>query len=141
MTAPLSYYSQNEPSGQGSELDFPQAVMLLYRNALDLAGRSSRPAFLFAYVFIVLVNLLLPILDSALGLSRPLSLHGGFWLVSFIPVCALHVRRLHDVGKSGMWLAFGMTGLGYLIVLWFCIRAGQPGSNAFGRDEEAGTLY
>ena len=44
-----------------------------------------------------------------------------FSLATFIPLLAMSVRRLHDVGKSGWWLFISLVpliGSIWLIVLW-----------------------
>lgn len=58
----------------------------------------------------------------------------GIWfLVTLIPFLAAHVRRLHDVGKSGhmMWL-YLLCGVGGLIPLIMCIADGKPEPNQYG---------
>jgi uncharacterized membrane protein YhaH (DUF805 family) len=42
------------------------------------------------------------------------------WFILSIPGFAVGTRRLHDIGRSGWWQLFGVTGSGILIllVLW-----------------------
>ena len=56
-----------------------------------------------------------------------------FIIASFIPSFAIAVRRLHDTGKSGLWLFLllvPVVGGIALLILW-CIDS-QEGSNAYG---------
>lgn len=54
-------------------------------------------------------------------------------LVLLIPMLAVWVRRLHDVGKSGhmLWL-FLLCGIGGLIPLVMAIPDGKPEPNQYG---------
>ena len=39
-----------------------------------------------------------------------------YWLAMFLPQLAVSIRRLHDIGISGWWLALGPV--------WFCLVIG-----------------
>jgi len=86
----------------------------------------------------------------------------GFGIVSYFPLTALLVKRMHDVGRSGYWVAFNhgmlaslllmltaiarqaggsmlgavllmlLCGLGSLAVFVFSVLAGDDGSNEYG---------
>ena len=86
----------------------------------------------------------------------------GFSIVSYFPLTALLVKRLHDVGRSGAWSAFQhvfmlsmlmmlsslarmaggsillwtlllfLCALGVLVVFVFTLQAGEDGSNHYG---------
>lgn len=86
----------------------------------------------------------------------------AFGMVTYFPMTALLVKRLHDSGRSGYWAAIQhlflfsilmivmsaarMSGgslliwvllmllcsLGSLLVLWFTLRDGDDGSNEYG---------
>ena len=66
-------------------------------------GRSSRYDFWSFILINVLVNFLLGVFDGMLGTSGMLSVL--YSLGVFIPMLAIQVRRLHDINKSGWWLA------------------------------------
>ena len=55
------------------------------------------------------------------------------YLGAFLPLLAVSVRRLHDLGKSG-WMMLVMlipfVG-GILLLVWF-VSDGQPHDNAYG---------
>ena len=51
--------------------------------------------------------------------------------MSFIPVIAVGVRRMHDVGKSSWYIIVPI----YNLVLW--ARPGEEGPNQFGEDPKA----
>ena len=53
--------------------------------------------------------------------------------VLFLPLAAMMVRRLHDVGKSGLfliWLAVPVAG--WLLLLYLCYGESLPGENKYG---------
>lgn len=143
MTQGFSYYSGNDGGDSRSayedrQVDFADAVLLLFRNSMDFAGRSSRGAFWFAMLFVVLAGFLASIADDALGLAGLTSISFAWAVITVFPVSALHIRRLHDIGKSGMWYLLAGTGLGYLLVLVWAARAGERRTNGFGPNIEAG---
>ena len=59
-------------------------------------------------------------------------------LAILIPTIALGVRRLHDIGKSGLWYLLILVPVAGPIILlvWFC-RLGDYGENAYGPDPTA----
>lgn len=53
--------------------------------------------------------------------------------VLFLPLAATMVRRLHDVGKSGLfliWLAVPVVG--WLLLMYLCYGESLPGENKYG---------
>lgn len=53
--------------------------------------------------------------------------------VLFLPLAATMVRRLHDVGRSGLclvWLAVPVAG--WLLLLYLCYGESLPGKNKYG---------
>lgn len=55
-------------------------------------------------------------------------------LAALIPVIAVTVRRLHDIGKSGWFFLLHLIpcGIGTLILLVFMCMDSQPGDNQYG---------
>jgi uncharacterized membrane protein YhaH (DUF805 family) len=86
----------------------------------------------------------------------------GFGIVTYFPMTALLVKRMHDIGRSGYWVAFQhgllaslllmltaiarqaggsllgaallllLCSLGSLVVFVFSLLAGDDGSNEYG---------
>ena len=55
--------------------------------------------------------------------------------MTFLPSISVIVRRLHDTGRSGWWVWINMILLvGNLIFLWFMLKPGDRGANAYGPD-------
>lgn len=53
-----------------------------------------------------------------------------------LPSYAATVRRLHDMGQSGMWVLLNFVGLGIVATI-MCILDTQPGTNQWGPDPKA----
>jgi uncharacterized membrane protein YhaH (DUF805 family) len=58
-------------------------------------------------------------------------------LAFLLPSYAAQVRRLHDMGQSGMWVLLNLAGLG-IVATVMCIMDTQPGANQWGPDPKAG---
>jgi uncharacterized membrane protein YhaH (DUF805 family) len=60
-------------------------------------------------------------------------LTGIFSLATLIPSIAISVRRLHDVGKQGPYLLYGLVPfIGNIILLVQFVKNSQPGENEYG---------
>jgi uncharacterized membrane protein YhaH (DUF805 family) len=130
-------------------------LMPLYRYA-EFSGRSRRKEYwmfvLMQWLVAAAVGLLVILLHFATAteslvmaaLKPVLGLAGLFALACFIPGIALTIRRLHDTGRSGWALAWGLLPLlGGFVLLYFCVSDGDPGPNRFGEDpkEESMTSF
>lgn len=115
---------------------------LFWRKAFDFSKRSRRIEFLsmgIPHAFFIAVW-------QYVILSRS----GQFWLnqeiifflvnvyasLAAIAVISLAVRRLHDTGRSGLWLFLSLSVIGLFVVLyWLCLE-GDTGSNQYGENPE-----
>ncbi|MEV6546875.1 DUF805 domain-containing protein [Streptomyces sp. NPDC051665] len=56
-----------------------------------------------------------------------------FYLAILLPGVGVSVRRLHDTGRSGWWLFFGIIPIaGPITLLVFTCTDSAPGANAYG---------
>jgi uncharacterized membrane protein YhaH (DUF805 family) len=146
-------------------------MILPYRRYFDFTGRSRRKEYWLFVLFWVLLVFALAIGALAMiagslqrvmqggasvfsgagaGLGLLFGLFGLFFLGSLLPMIAVQVRRLHDLGVSGWWylayiVAGGLVGqapevgqplnsllsLGWIV--WMCMP-GTKGANRFGDD-------
>ena len=123
------------------QVGFIESVQLYLGNYFQFQGRSSRGAFWWACVALILFGVVTGTLDAIIfpGMAfGPIGGVGG--LLTFIPSLALAARRLHDTGRSGWWLLLLLIPVIGLIVL--IVFYAQPGKREdlgkYGADVEAG---
>jgi len=123
-------------------VSFSEALPLYFKNYVNFQGRSSRGAYWWATLALILVSIGLAIVDSIVFSSFTIEGTGPlgalFSLATIIPGIAIGVRRLHDVGRSGWWLLIYFTIIGILLILFWSVQPGQRQDNPFGPDKEAG---
>ncbi|HWS24189.1 MAG TPA: DUF805 domain-containing protein [Anaerolineales bacterium] len=104
-------------------------------------GRLGRRDFwMFVLINFVISLLITLVFSSILRLGWVASsLSGIYSLAILIPGLGVSIRRLHDVGKSGMWILIGLIPLiGLLVLLYFYLQDSQPGDNQYGASPVAG---
>lgn len=69
----------------------------------DFNGRAPRAEYWWFYLATIVVQIPLSIIDEAVGEWSPLS--SLFSLAILLPTIAVSVRRLHDIDRTGWWLA------------------------------------
>lgn len=57
-----------------------------------------------------------------------------FLLAFLCPSLAVSVRRLHDTGRSGLWMLLAFVPFGSLVVFYFLILDGDVHPNCYGED-------
>ncbi|MEG0025431.1 MAG: DUF805 domain-containing protein [Akkermansia sp.] len=115
------------------------------------SGRATRSEYWLFYLWAIIFSVIPTILGSismGLGNEANLSLLKGLgvllmilsYLISlalFLPSFAVCVRRLHDIGKSGTYILFGLIPLvGSIILLIFACTDSQKGTNQYGISEK-----
>lgn len=106
----------------------------------DFDGRASRQEFwmfnLFYLLFVIAISLLIiPFGNSETGSNIIFGIIVVYSLGLAIPIWAVTVRRLHDIGLSGWWslLSF-IPYLGTVVLLIMCCMDSKPGSNKYGNN-------
>jgi uncharacterized membrane protein YhaH (DUF805 family) len=65
-----------------------------------------------------------------------------YFVAVLMPAVAVTIRRLHDTGRSGWWILFGLVPVLGLIVLFFLFQGSETGQNRYGPNpKEAGVAY
>ncbi len=105
-------------------------------------GRASRKEFWFFFLINSVISMLLIFVDYGLGTideGAQLGWISGFYvLATALPTFAVGVRRLHDSGRSGWWLAIGLVPVvGNLVLLVLFLLESNPGENQFGHYPES----
>lgn len=105
-------------------------------NYVGFSGRARRREFWgFALIHAVIV-VLLAMVDSFLsgGANDGYGVLSGLYgLVTLLPALAVSVRRLHDSGRSGLWILIGLVPVvGWIVLLFFYLMDSEPGTNQYG---------
>jgi uncharacterized membrane protein YhaH (DUF805 family) len=117
------------------------------KNYAQFSGRASRAEFWWFFLFTIIIYFaalfllggasrglagMNPGADLARGtFSGSLIVLGLFWLFLFIPMLAVHIRRLHDTNRSGWWLgAFWLLYAVYMVGAFATISSLQNNPGA-----------
>lgn len=105
----------------------------------SFSGRARRTEYWMFILFAVLIEVILGVMDHALGTHSKgggIGLLGGvFALGILIQSIAVAVRRLHDTGRSGWWILINLLPiLGSIVWLVLMLLAGEPRDNRYGPD-------
>ena len=106
----------------------------------DFDGRASRQEFwmfnLFYLLFVIAISLLIiPFGNSETGSNIIFGIIVVYSLGLAIPIWAVTVRRLHDIGLSGWWsLLSCIPYVGSVVLLIMCCMDSKPGYNKYGNN-------
>ena len=117
-------------------MGFKNAVTTCFRKYATFSGRARRSEY---WWFILFVNIVSAALNAWFANENGFSLLGTvFELATVIPTLAVTWRRMHDIGKGGIWGLIDIIPLvGWIFLLvWFC-RDSQPEDNRFGPNPKA----
>lgn len=99
---------------------------------VDFSGRAQRQEYWMFVLFNIIIGLVLGVVEGLVGMESN-ALAVLYSLAVLLPGIAVGVRRLHDTGRTGLWLLFAFVPLiGWLVLLFFFVTDSQPGSNAYG---------
>jgi uncharacterized membrane protein YhaH (DUF805 family) len=115
-----------------------QWYLKVLRQYADFTGRARRTEYWMFVLFTAIIQIVLAVLDSLLGLAfMPGTgvLTMLYLLAVLLPSLGVSVRRLHDTGRSGWWVLIGLVPfLGAIVLIVFAALEGDRGPNAFGPD-------
>ncbi len=111
------------------------AIDKAFRNYLNFSGRSIRSEFWYFFLFILIGNFLTHLIDTYIIGYHPEEMgivSGIFFLATAIPQLSIIFRRLHDIGKSGLWFLLSFTVIGLIpLLVWLCSMS-EPKKNHYG---------
>ncbi len=115
-------------------MNFTTAIRSCFQNFTNFQGRARRSEYWYFSLFSFLVSTIATALFSAIHL--PL-LSYVVSLVLFVPGLAVSFRRMHDIGKSAVYLLVAFIPFvgGILLLIW-CVQDSQPGANKYGVSEK-----
>lgn len=114
-------------------------IWLLFR----FSGRVSRAAYFLAGLLLAVIQgfllyrfMLVPE-DSPAGQGWATA----FWIVMLVAIwanVALSVKRLHDIGKQGVFaITLFIPVISIIVFIALCLIPGNPGPNQYGRRPNA----
>jgi len=111
---------------------------LIFRYA-TFSGRARRLEYWMFCLLYVILAFAAGFADGALRYGHTPTDIGPFYaafsLLTFIPLIAVTVRRLHDTGRSGSWYFFGFIPvIGWIWLFVLMVLPGMKGENYFGAD-------
>lgn len=110
----------------------------VFKNASNFSGRAGRREYWMFFAANFTMCMILSMVDAATGIPV---LGLLYMLAVLIPAIAVSIRRLHDGGRSGWWLLFGLIPfLGALALLVMMALPGTPSVKRFGQPVEQGEL-
>ncbi len=77
-----------------------EAVIRGFRGYIDFGGRATRAEYWWWVLFVFIGGIVFSFIGTLLG---PEFLHFLFGLAVLLPTAAITTRRLHDIGRSGLW--------------------------------------
>ena len=115
-------------------MTFVDAIKSGFKNCFKYSGRASRSEYWYFYLFGILVNFPIKLLEQV-DHELVLILLIVVTILIVVPTISLQVRRYHDAGLSGKWfLLLILIGLGvWGVYFWFAegASADSPASDFY----------
>lgn len=103
-----------------------ESIKLFFINYVNFEGRTRRSHFWLAQLGLILMAIAVALVDSFITAGI---LGALFGVAILVPQISLMVRRLHDVGRSGLWILVGFIPVvGLLLLLFWSIAESRPGN-------------
>lgn len=131
----------NSYSGYTSDplpmMGFTEAVQTCLSKYIDFSGRARRSEYWFFTLFVCIAQMVLGFAGNMI-FGAPENggtnmLQNLFSLAVFLPSVAVFWRRMHDIGRTGLWFLLNLVPfIGQIVLLVFECTDSQPGENQFG---------
>ena len=103
-------------------MDFVQAIKSCLGQYATFSGRAKRSEFWWFFLFQVLVMVAASMLGDVINGIASLAL--------LLPALAVGARRLHDIGRTGWWQLLLLSGIGFLVLLYWWVQPSDGSANA-----------
>ncbi|WP_309678889.1 DUF805 domain-containing protein [Polaromonas sp.] len=104
-------------------MNFGQAISTCLARYATFAGRASRAEYWWFFLFQTLLSVAASMVSEIA--------YGLVGLGLLLPALAVGTRRLHDIGKSGWWQLVMLTGIGYLLLVYWWVQPTGEAGNAY----------
>ena len=138
-------YQQTKPVINQARVSFEESVKSAFMNHYcDFNGRASRSDFWWPILACSGVSFILWIVIMLIGNTGYIEGFRAFmfWLFtillcvvqlgSFLPLLGLGVRRLHDIGKSGVLYFLALIPFGGFVLFYWWAQESEPCPNQYG---------
>lgn len=117
-------------------LGFPESVVRCLRKYATFRGRATRAEYWWFSLFNTLLGMVVyAAVQHLMGTEAADGAASIVQLALLLPMLAVGVRRLHDIGFRGWWMLLGLTVVGIIpLVIFFCLP-GKQAPNRFGARE------
>lgn len=128
----------------GSNLSFKDAVKICFSKFATISGRARRSEYWYFSLFKFITLTTLYLVAAVVSFVASLDLTVVFWSISLallIPSITVHIRRLHDTGRSGwniLWCL--LPFIGSVVLLIFLVQDSMSSTNKWGPDPKARTF-
>ena len=114
------------------DLSLFEAITVCLKKYFTCQGRAGRSEFWYFQLFRLSIFLVMGVIENSFDFGNVIKIcELVFFYGTLIPTINVATRRLHDVGKSGWWQLIEATGIGYLVTLFFYIKASAPYPNKY----------
>lgn len=116
-------YSNTNTSGSPKRVSFGEAIKLFFVNYVNFTGRSTASEYWWAFLFNFLVGLCaswIPVVGQLIMLGL------------LLPSLSVGIRRLHDTGKSWVYILMGLIPIAGFIILIVQYCKGSDADNQWG---------
>ena len=110
-------------------MDFVQEIKSCLGQYATFSGRAKRSEFWWFFLFQVLVMVAASMLGDVINGIASLAL--------LLPALAVGARRLHDIGRTGWWQLLLLSGIGFLVLLYWWVQPGEGAGNIYGEPSAA----
>ena len=118
-----------QPRERDFTIDFVQAIKSCLGQYATFSGRAKRSEFWWFFLFQVLVMVAASMLGDVINGIASLAL--------LLPALAVGARRLHDIGRTGWWQLLLLSGIGFLVLLYWWVQPGEGAGNIYGEPSAA----
>lgn len=105
-------------------MNFGQAVSSCLSNYATFSGRAPRSEFWWFFLFQLLVSVAVSIFSE--------KLNGLVNLGLLLPSLAVGARRLHDIGRSGWWQLLMVSGIGFVVLIYWWVQPTADDVGSYG---------